>query len=564
MLKNRIVCALMAFLLLFGGLPCAADGPETPEVKVTGEVIEIKGNIPESEAGEAVTLLILKAEEKPEDLNGLEGETSGRIIHMDETTIGEDLSFRIQAILSPETESGKYKAVLGINSLPGLLVSEPFDFVQPQEIKDALKQINQIDLTKPEGQVELAAVISENELALGIPSADFKAEFFAEKQRYVAEQIKSTVYDTEDYVKALVVFQTLFADAMCKSLTELAEAPVQLDNCINTYRKWCGYDFSAYDALNSPAKKEDFFLSLKEKLFSDTKSFYQSVSLAIFFAEFNNSDKNTMRTLFHTYNTPELLHIDISIFSGIDEGILFKKLSEKKYYSRDALAAEIERIVKELKKGGSGSTGGGGSGTGNGGSMTYTPPTETPAPTQKPDGIETVFRDLGDVAWARESISALHEKGIIHANDQQLFRPNDFVTREEFVKMLAAAMELPLTESDCSFLDADNEAWYAPYLAAAVKAGFVQGKPDNRFGVGEPISRQDIAVFLYRAVPSLGNATEKNDFADGDKSAGYAREAIGKLTGSGILNGYEDHTFRPHNNATRAETACILFRMITK
>ncbi len=198
---------------------------------------------------------------------------------------------------------------------------------------------------------------------------------------------------------------------------------------------------------------------------------------------------------------------------------------------------------------GGGSTGGSGS-SGSGSGIGILAPTQNTAPTSE------IFVDVNADFWAAESILKLKNRGIIAAD--KYFRPSDSIKREEFVKMIVSAYGYTANGATAKFADAQEGAWYEQYIMAAADNGIISGVGENMFGIGMPITRQDMAVIIYRIIKdSLPEGTEVT-FADGDSIAEYAKEAVAALAANKIINGYEDNTFRPDNSLTRAEGARIL------
>lgn len=192
-------------------------------------------------------------------------------------------------------------------------------------------------------------------------------------------------------------------------------------------------------------------------------------------------------------------------------------------------------------------------------------PIATPTPEATPTPDETAaFADVQSETWdwARESIAYLAEQGVINGDENKMFRPDEAVTREEFIKMAVCAFAIEMTDTESSFADVAASQWYAPYIAAAQAGGITQGEGET-FGVGRDITRQDMAVMIVRAA-ALKNETsaETADFEDNAEIADYAREAVAALTDIGAVSGYEDGTFRPQHRATRAETAKILYTVL--
>ena len=157
--------------------------------------------------------------------------------------------------------------------------------------------------------------------------------------------------------------------------------------------------------------------------------------------------------------------------------------------------------------------------------------------------------------WAIPSITALVQLGAIDGTTED-FRPNDTVTRAEFIKMIVCVLGLELDyTTDSSFSDAPQGQWYTPYIIAGTKAGIINGMGDGTFGVEAYISRQDIAAILYRAAQNTMEKGNLAAFSDAATVADYAADGVGALAKAGIVNGLGDGTFAPFNHATRAETA---------
>ena len=131
--------------------------------------------------------------------------------------------------------------------------------------------------------------------------------------------------------------------------------------------------------------------------------------------------------------------------------------------------------------------------------------------------------------------------------------------------MLLLALEFEWTDSQSAFTDVLPEMWYTPYIAAAQELGITAGNGDGTFGIGTPISRQDAAVMLTRAMETrqitMDSVNEAIVFTDENLISGYAKEAVYKLADCGVLNGMGDGSFAPLVNVTRAEAAKMLYEI---
>lgn len=176
-----------------------------------------------------------------------------------------------------------------------------------------------------------------------------------------------------------------------------------------------------------------------------------------------------------------------------------------------------------------------------------------------------VFGDVPETHWAAEAIANLKVKGIINGVDDTNFAPNGTVTREQFVKILCAASGVDIMDTAAvntnQFSDVELNAWYAPYICTAYELGIVNGVSENTFGVGQDISRQDICTLICRAL-SLSNTAQTVTFTDSEEIAAYAKDAVETLASLGIITGYNDGSFKPRNECTRAEAAQIVYKII--
>ena len=175
---------------------------------------------------------------------------------------------------------------------------------------------------------------------------------------------------------------------------------------------------------------------------------------------------------------------------------------------------------------------------------------------------EEIFADLRNYEWARESIEALWADGIVKGDGNGNFRPEDGVTREEFTKMLVLVYGIELENAEIVFADVADDAWYAPYVRTAYAVGITTGESKTSFGIGKKILRQDMAVMCARTLEQLGYGIESKadlDFKDTDSIDEYAKAAVARMKGIGIINGTDGGVFLPLDSANRAEAAKIIY-----
>lgn len=189
-------------------------------------------------------------------------------------------------------------------------------------------------------------------------------------------------------------------------------------------------------------------------------------------------------------------------------------------------------------------------------------------PNQKPEDHddEIVFNDVKNDSWYYDAVYGMARKGYVDGTEKNSFSPDEPVKREEFIKMLIGAFGMIDNSATSSFKDTNELKWHYRYIASAQKAGIVLGDENGYFGTGEYITRQDMAVMIYRAL-KVGNKQlnvngDEKYFNDSTNISNYALESVMSLYRSNMINGYPDNTFRPFEIATRAVAAQIIWNII--
>ncbi|MDR2354836.1 MAG: S-layer homology domain-containing protein, partial [Clostridiales Family XIII bacterium] len=175
------------------------------------------------------------------------------------------------------------------------------------------------------------------------------------------------------------------------------------------------------------------------------------------------------------------------------------------------------------------------------------------------------FSDLTQAEWAREAIEYMADnKGILGMGDG-LFAPNAEVTRAQFARFAAQALDIGRGTEPAVFADVAEGAWYFEDVTTLASAGILTGYGDGRFGPDDRITREQMATVIDRALTAKGIAlTEIRafDLTDGDAASAYAKASIERLYGAGVVNGMGDGTFAPKATATRAQACVILYNAL--
>ena len=183
------------------------------------------------------------------------------------------------------------------------------------------------------------------------------------------------------------------------------------------------------------------------------------------------------------------------------------------------------------------------------------------------------FTDVAEDAWYHDYVYDLVYRGVVNGMTATTYEPEGKLTRAQFVKLLACSLAdaetLKTYEGRHPFKDSEGH-WAEAYIAWAKDKGIVEGVSATEFDPEAPITREQMATIFGRYALKQGIELPKSDnaagsFPDADKISEYAREFVELMRIAGILNGYEDGTFRPQGNATRAEAAKLfsLFLSIT-
>lgn len=174
------------------------------------------------------------------------------------------------------------------------------------------------------------------------------------------------------------------------------------------------------------------------------------------------------------------------------------------------------------------------------------------------------FSDVPTSYWAYGEINDLVELGVVQGRPDGTFGVNAPVKRCEFVTMLARLSGAALPNDSGTFQDVASTAYYAGAVAWAVQAGIVTGVTADTFQPERSITRQDMALMLYRYGLYLGlelPAAGSLAFSDQSAIGAYAWTAVSAMQQAGIVTGYPDGSFQPQGETSRAEAAVLLIRM---
>ena len=167
------------------------------------------------------------------------------------------------------------------------------------------------------------------------------------------------------------------------------------------------------------------------------------------------------------------------------------------------------------------------------------------------------FNDIS-AHWAKDDIEEWSGKGLISGYEDGTFRPDDKITRAEFVKLINNVISIKMEES-ISFVDVEERDWYFRDLRKAIYGEYIAGYEDNTFRANELITRQEAAVILKNLVQLEeieGDVLGK--FVDTNNTPDWSKAALILAVQKGYLTGYTDGTLKASNYITRAESVKVL------
>jgi lactocepin len=165
--------------------------------------------------------------------------------------------------------------------------------------------------------------------------------------------------------------------------------------------------------------------------------------------------------------------------------------------------------------------------------------------------------------WAEHEVKVAAARGIIDGVDGINYAPERNITKAEFVKVLVCTLGLEEKPYSETFIDTKDD-WFTGYIEAALEAQLISAV-DNEFRPNEAITREEMASMVAAALrykaPEKAVATELT-FEDKDEISQEAVEAVAIAFNNGIIKGMTETTFAPKDNATRAQAAAMIYRML--
>ena len=469
-----------------------------------------------------------------------------------------DGTFELEFVLRDrQTESDVYEYLITVKgdstvTQKLLTISDPQSYVD--KLTDPATDLEALLANETDSQVY------KN---LGFDSDTYLA-MSPEEQEKVCEAFKVDSRGAEDEKIIEILNKELFV-----LLSTKAETIVSYNEIMN---KISGDDFDY--AKISDFVKESLF---KEKDYSNIKELKESLETYELINQLNNMNYSQIESAIAS-NAEKLglendaRYIKYSSFIDTYKRAANEKLVQELYTTPATSVGEFKNafyravdgvtvVSGNVNGGTSGGSSGGSSGGGYAGGSGTTnlvgAATVRDNVIEPQTAVKKVFEDVEPSFWAADAIRELSEKKIVNGYDDETFKPNNSITREEFVTIIVNAFGLKNDGAASDFEDVSSNDWFYTYVSSAVGAGIVSGISDNSFGTGMNITRQDVAVLVARALKAE-NGVSSESFADDEEISAYASDSVYFLKNAGIISGRDGNKFAPGDECTRAECAVII------
>ena len=184
----------------------------------------------------------------------------------------------------------------------------------------------------------------------------------------------------------------------------------------------------------------------------------------------------------------------------------------------------------------------------------------------EPEEPAMPFTDVNENDWFYDVVLYAYDNGLMTGVSATEFAPNQTTTRGMIVSMLAR-LEGVTSAEDAGFADVAANDWYATAVNWAASEGIVNGFEDNTFRPNDPITREQLAAMLMNYAAWKGedvNArADLSDYADAASISSWAEDVLAWANAEGLINGMTATTIDPQGATTRAQTAAMFERFLT-
>ncbi|MEK0316870.1 S-layer homology domain-containing protein, partial [Cohnella sp. 56] len=174
--------------------------------------------------------------------------------------------------------------------------------------------------------------------------------------------------------------------------------------------------------------------------------------------------------------------------------------------------------------------------------------------------------------WAKNEINDMGSRLVVNGLNDSTFNPNADITRAEFAAIVIRGLGLRLGEGTSKFSDVASSAWYAGAVQTAAEYGLIAGYPDGTFRPNDKLTREQAMAIVAKAMKLTGladsaatadRAASLSGFADAGAVGQWALEGIASAVEAGLVTG-QGGKLLPKANVSRAEVAVLIHRLLQK
>lgn len=449
-----------------------------------------------------------------------------------------------------------------------------FDYYAADTLYPALKNISAA-LNNNDYETFISIVSDNSEgLKVDIDTATSLSENAAKvMKRYICRISLTLPADIDNEENIKIVFEQLakfrkefeymtmlgeFAD--CSVKTKFISWYEKYKNILNLEE----YSEKLYSYFADNYTNSGYFeiLSKESKAFESIKALSDRLLEAGGLFAVKNGNTVSVQAVFNDFS--EMIKIKYEL-SDIQKTVAYGKLPNQEFSSFEKLAEKYNAIAYEILH--AKETNSSPSGSGIKVSSGTSRPSENKPAENKPPYTETkkdVFKDMDEAKWALEAVEYLYEKGIVSGKTENTFMPNADITRGEFIKLLVCLKNGKTYTEEQFFSDVTKEHWAFGYINEAYRMNIINGYANGTFCPDDKMTRQDMAVMLYRMldIGEKSDLSNLSEFSDSNSISEYAAEAVSYFYMKKMLNGMGNGTFSPNAFATRAQAAQIIYNII--
>lgn len=181
--------------------------------------------------------------------------------------------------------------------------------------------------------------------------------------------------------------------------------------------------------------------------------------------------------------------------------------------------------------------------------------------------------EFSDVAkhWAKDAVNSMGSRMIIEGAGNGLFNPDRDITRAEFAAILVRGLGLKLDGGAVPFSDVKSQDWYSSAVSTAYGYSLISGFEDGTFRPNDRITREQAMVMIAKAMRVTGLTSKTNDveamlnaYTDAEQLSSWARDGVADSIQAGLVSGRSSGLLAPKDYITRAEVAAIVQRLLQK